>query len=200
MVGIGNWLWMGVGGLLMLAGLAFVITPSRPQVIQSLWKDMVQRIVIGGLVGLVIFLGWGQIRCSVEHGKASAAAEPSTVTTPEETSSASETVPVEPTEERPASSEAVFWRIVLWINLCLALPWVTAFVTRHVLALKSNAASFALLSGYTVIDLALAMSLGSIRFVGGSGLFALVGILSLALGYNYWSCELVARLWLGRRR
>ena len=99
------------------------------------------------------------------------------------------------TEQHRQTTSTRLLRILLWINITLALPWITAFATRHVLAKRSNALSFTLLTGYTAIDIVLAMLVGGLAFVGIWGVSRLAGILLMSAGYNYWACETVAALW-----
>ena len=81
-------------------------------------------------------------------------------------------------------------RLVLWILLVAALPWVTAGLTHRVLAKRSNLASGLLITGYTLVGLALAGLLS-----GGalSLLQALIATATAAL-YSLLACERIAKL------
>ncbi|MFT5198498.1 MAG: hypothetical protein ACI87O_001155 [Planctomycetota bacterium] len=213
------WLVGGITVFFMLMGGFYAFSPKKIHVIQSLWSDLLQRITVAGLVLAVAFLGWRLMQpsaqCSetlekgtVEAVSAVADAEGANADVSGDRVGASSSSPAAKFQGRDErtirGNSSRIWRVTLWLNLCLALPWITAFATRYVLALKSNAASFALLSGYVVLDMALGMTVGMISFVAWGGAALLVGLMVLAFGYNYWCCELVSRLWqdgdFGRRR
>ena len=84
------------------------------------------------------------------------------------------------------------FRLLLWLLFAGLLPWVTPFATRWAIERKSNLASFALVTGYTAVDLLLAMALSGFSIVGTGHGFLLLGAFLLCAGYNYWVCERMA--------
>jgi hypothetical protein len=85
-----------------------------------------------------------------------------------------------------------FWRFVGWLLFVLMLPWATAFATHYALERRSNIASFTVITGYTVVGMAVALLLIGFSLTGGlSWLSFLIAFLFTA-GYNYWACEKIA--------
>ncbi len=187
-------------GLCVLGGMTKVNITSRA------WVVVARQVASVWLTLFLVFLGWRLWK--FEHQAPAAAAPPPAAVAAPAASSAAIAPPAAeqlpgpaPAAEQPADRSNRWLRWLLWLNLALALPWITAFVTRYILALRSNAASFALLASYTLADLALGMIICGFSYAGWGGVFRLVGLVALCLGYNYWACELVASLWIvGRRR
>ncbi|MBA4386634.1 MAG: hypothetical protein C0404_01565 [Verrucomicrobia bacterium] len=88
------------------------------------------------------------------------------------------------------------WRITLWGLVVLLLPWLTSFGTRAALEKKSNLASFLLVSTYTVITMALAVTLVGFTISGGGQWLLFLLAFVVSAGYNFWACETIA----GRER
>ncbi|NOY80845.1 MAG: serine/threonine protein kinase [Kiritimatiellaeota bacterium] len=92
----------------------------------------------------------------------------------------------------PVSLLPVWARIALWTAVVVPLPWGTPFLTRWAVTKASNTTAAGLLSGYTLIDLGLAVKL--LRFGAGptENVWWMLGALIAALIYNYWACERIA--------
>lgn len=85
-----------------------------------------------------------------------------------------------------------FWRFIMWLAVVLILPWVTAFATHYALERRSNAISFVVITGYTVLDMALALLLVGFTLAGGLPWFKFLVAFLFSAGYNYWACERIA--------
>ena len=178
-------------------GLCAVGGMTKVNVTSHVWTLVAKQIATVWLALFLVFIGWRLWQ--VERGDVRPAPIVAAQTAPAATPAAESSSAV-PAQAPPAAPSNYWLRWLLWLNLCLALPWITAFATRYVLALRSNAASFSLLAAYTLSDLALGMLIPRFAFAGGGGVMRLVGLVALCLGYNYWACELVASLWVGRHR
>ena len=83
-------------------------------------------------------------------------------------------------------------RLLIWIVFVALLPVVTGFATTWALDRKSNAASFAVLSVYTALDLLTAMLLSGFALTGPVRGILLLVVLLLCAAYNFRACERVA--------
>jgi hypothetical protein len=185
--------WLGVA-LVVGVGLCWLGGATKVNVTSTVWVLVVRQVATVGLTLVLAYAGWQLWKGPrAEPPAAPPAAEPSAPV------AATPAHPSAPEAPAPASSSP-FLRWLLWLNLCLALPWITAFATRYVLALRSNAASFSLLAAYVMADLAFGMLIAGFAFAGFGGVLRLLGVVALCLGYNYWACELVAHLWVGGRK
>lgn len=79
---------------------------------------------------------------------------------------------------------------VAWIGIVLMLPWATFFVTPWVVSKDSNAAAMAMLLGYLVTDVMVAVwMMGTLRGHGTlTWMVLLLGFLAAAV-YNFKACE-----------
>ena len=80
--------------------------------------------------------------------------------------------------------------MLVWLGFVLTLPWATFFVTRWVVSKESNGAAAAMLAGYALADIVVAVVLiGGVR---GHNMLTwmvlLLGFLSAAV-YNFKVCE-----------
>ncbi len=76
------------------------------------------------------------------------------------------------------------WKLVIWFSFAILFPLVTFFVPAKLLKLESNRVNMAMLVVYTVLDLALALTLMGLTL---SGFGAVVLLVAAALSgvYNY---------------
>ncbi len=95
--------------------------------------------------------------------------------------------------EHQLRSRPFYQRLLLWLCLVLAMPWITAFATHRVLERKNNAISFALIMSYTLFGTALAIMLNATE-AGAPGFWwqTLLALVAAAL-YSFWACEAIAR-------
>ncbi len=86
--------------------------------------------------------------------------------------------------------------VAVWLGVVAVLPWATFFVTPWVMKLESNAASGAMLGGYTLADAVVAFCLmGRITGLGGfTWMILFLGFLSAGV-YNLKVCEYQANRW-----
>lgn len=83
-------------------------------------------------------------------------------------------------------------RAAIWLAAVALLPWLTAFATHRALERKSNASSFAVLSLYTIVGLALALALSGFDVQGGGAAVKLLFAFIVCAAYNFWACERIA--------
>jgi len=83
-------------------------------------------------------------------------------------------------------------RLGIWLAVVLALPWVTAGATHRTVSMKRNWASFALLLGYVILGMTLALALSHFQISGVRGSLALLAALVFCGGYSFWACERIA--------
>ncbi|MEX0321467.1 MAG: hypothetical protein AB3N63_04870 [Puniceicoccaceae bacterium] len=84
-------------------------------------------------------------------------------------------------------------RLLAWILIVAALPWITQPIIHKAVEAKSNQTSALLVGGYTLAAVILAALLMgfSLQGVGSWALF--VAAVSGAGGYSWWACEQVAK-------
>lgn len=80
-------------------------------------------------------------------------------------------------------------RVMIWIVVVGALPWLTAPLTRWALERKSNGASSTILIAYSLASLGLALVLTGFALAWG---WAFV-VFSLSAFYHFHACERIAR-------
>lgn len=91
-----------------------------------------------------------------------------------------------------AMNESSGWmRLLIWVALVGGAPFATHSIVRSVTRREKNASNFALLGGYTLFDLLLALFLLGF-FVNGfwMGLLVFIGFLASA-AYNYIACTII---------
>ncbi len=93
---------------------------------------------------------------------------------------------------RQVQAVGPFWRFAMWLAFVLLLPWVTAFATHYALERRNNVAGFAVVTGYTVMDMAVALLLVGFTLAGGLPWFKFLVAFLFSGGYNYWACERIA--------
>lgn len=165
----------------------------------SMKQMIIRKLTTLGLIAVIIIQGLALIANQRATKGSASSTSPETIEQavqdqPQETPAATSGDSEEKTT--PQKNEAPILRFILWMNLCITLPWITAFATRWILATKSNAASFGLIIGYTFIDLALGMVVPRFAFAGAGGMLRLVFLLVLCAGYNYWACETISKFWV----
>ena len=83
-------------------------------------------------------------------------------------------------------------RLALWLGIVGGLPWLTAFATHGVLEKKNNLASFALITIYAIIGVALSLFLNPGPVAGTIAWLRLLIAFITASTYSYWACEKIA--------
>jgi hypothetical protein len=197
---------VGSGFFLGVVACLAVVLVLRLLATRAAWKaeigvgeHVATRLLLLVLLVLVGFLGWAQLT-GRPGGRIDAAEAPGVLSPASPKSNESASAPE--SADTTSAGNASFWtevrvlRFLLWLNLALALPWITGLLVRAVLKADSNTASFALLTTYTIADIVLGMWVGGLRFAGTSEIALLAGVLVLASAYNYWACETIAGLWV----
>lgn len=88
-------------------------------------------------------------------------------------------------------------RIVLWIVIAIALPWVTRFFIRRVLEVGANWAGLALIAALTLIDIVVGLILMGGWPAGFWGWLVALAVVAAAATYNYLVAEYVAERYGG---
>lgn len=83
-------------------------------------------------------------------------------------------------------------RLVVWVLIVVALPWVTAFLTHWTIEKKSNQASAFLVLAYSTMALLLAALFLGFSLEGATSWLLLTGAVVLAGSYSWWACERIA--------
>lgn len=95
----------------------------------------------------------------------------------------------------PESKQAIWSAIqyaLLWIGLAAALPWGLFFLPAMVVRAESNLASAALLLGYLIVDVVVALWLAGWKVSSTAAWVVLIlGFLAAAV-YNFLVCEFLA--------
>ena len=189
--------------LLVLLAVRLARGKMELQATMSVKAYYAQRALLVLLIVLVGFQGWLLISRSGKQDQQGRAGERQPNAEESIPPEAGETDTVESAfaqdarhDTKEGRSETTILRFILWLNLCLASPWITAYVIRWVLEKRSNVASFVLLTAYTILDLILGMSVAHFRFAGGIGAMMLIALLVLCSGYNYWAGETIAGMWV----
>ncbi len=86
---------------------------------------------------------------------------------------------------------AVGWTLA-WVAMTLLLPWVTFFVSTRAARADSNAAGFAVIAGYTAIDVLAAVWLLGWSISGAAEWAALIVGTLFAGAYNLLTCDWIA--------
>ncbi len=80
-----------------------------------------------------------------------------------------------------------------WVGLSAALPWTSFFIMPRVLRVESNRAGYALLGGYSALNVASALWLAGWSVHGALSWTVLTLGFVAAGAYNYVVCESLAR-------
>ncbi len=83
-------------------------------------------------------------------------------------------------------------RFLIWLCFVLVMPWATPFGARWAVERKSNAASFALMTTYTVLGVLLAVTLSGFVVSGGAAWMKLFLAFVVSAVYSFWACERIA--------
>ncbi len=87
---------------------------------------------------------------------------------------------------------AVLKGVLAWGGFVIVLPWATFFVPARVIKLESNPAAAAMLIGYLLADILVALWLSHWGFNGTlAWVVVLLGFLSAAV-YNFLVCDFLA--------
>ena len=96
------------------------------------------------------------------------------------------------TDEQRATMWSVARGTLIWAGCVAALPWALFFVPAWVMRLESNLASAAMLAGFLLVDIALALILSGPVPHTWQKAALLFGFLCAA-AYNFVVCEFLAR-------
>ena len=95
-----------------------------------------------------------------------------------------------------ADQKAAIWSTaraaMLWAGIVAVLPWATFFVPAWVLRQESNRISAAMLAGYLIVDVVLALGMAGWHVPAGWQKAALLFGFLCAAVYNFVVCEFLA--------
>jgi hypothetical protein len=84
-------------------------------------------------------------------------------------------------------------RLIIWLAVVLALPWIARPATRWAVGRKSNAAAFAVLAAHVLVGVSLAFVLSGAGPAGFWGWTRFWGAFVFASVYSFWACDRIAR-------